>query len=412
MKAIVCRAAQTMRTVLLPALAGFSLLLPAAASLAQQVVKVGAVLPLTGPAASLGALSREGVLAAAKYINDNGGIKALNGAKIEPVIRDHAGKPDVARATAQSLIEDEKVVAILGFQTSDVSIVGSQACAIAGVPCLSVDATTVMTERGQGSVYRVFPSIAQYGTALVSAAADFGTAPGTKVAILTVQGALGQASAAAIKAAAEQKGWSVVANIDYPAGSTRDFIPLATSLKSSGAQVVFALSYGEAPQVVQAMKQIAYRPQVFGVSAGFATQAFMTTLKEDANFIYVSAGFSPDLADKSPSLNQLVAAFAAANNGAKPGVDFFQYLSLMTVLKAGLEKAGSTDKVKLNAALHSLELKFGDPLVATVGGVKFNATGDNVGVQAPVLQIQDAKQVIVWPPAVATAKPQKTPASW
>jgi branched-chain amino acid transport system substrate-binding protein len=409
MKPIAFRAGPIMRT-LLPVLA-FSILLPAAVR-AQQVIKVGAVLPLTGPAASLGAMSREGVLAAAKFINDNGGIKALNGAKIEPVIRDHAGKADVARATAQSLIEDEKVVAILGFQTSDVSIVGSQACAIAGVPCLSVDATTVITERGQGSVYRVFPSIAQYGTALVSAASDFGMSAGTKVAILTVQGALGTASAAAIKAAAEQRGWNVVANIDYPAGTTRDFVPLATSLKSSGAQAVFALSYGEAPQVLQAMQQVAYRPQVYGVSAGFATQAFITTLKQDANFVHVSAGFSPDLAEKSPTLAQLVAAYSAANSGAKPGVDFFQYLSLMTVLKSGLENAGSTDKVKLNAALHALEMKFGDPLVATVGGVKFNASGDNIAVQAPVLQIQDAKQVIVWPPSVATAKTQKTPASW
>ena len=410
MKSIACRVGRMMHALVHPVLA-VSMLLPAAAW-SQQTIKVGAVLPLTGPAASLGALSREGVLAAVKYINDNGGIKSLNGAKIEAVIRDHAGKPDVAKATAQSLIEDDKVVAILGFQTSDVSIVGSQACAISGVPCLSVDATTVITERGQGSVYRIFPSIAQYGSALVSACADFGTPAGTKVAILTVQGALGQASAAAIKTAAEQRGWTVVANIDYPAGTTRDFVPLATSLKSAGAQVVFALSYGEAPQVIQAMQQVAYRPQVYGVSAGFATQAFLTTLKQDANFIFVSAGFSPDLADKSPTLAQLVASYSAANNGAKPGVDFFQYLSLMTVLKSGLEQAGSTDKIKLNAALHSLDMKFGDPLVATVGGVKFNASGDNIAVQAPVLQIQDAKQAIVWPPSVATAKVQKAPTAW
>ena len=87
------------------------MLLSAAPVSAQQVIKIGAVLSLTGVGAGLGIPEKHGALLAEKMINLRGGVK---GRPIKIIIEDDGSKADIAKSKAERLIYSEKVTAMIG----------------------------------------------------------------------------------------------------------------------------------------------------------------------------------------------------------------------------------------------------------------------------------------------------------
>ena len=88
---------------------------PASAAEAAPPIKIGAVFSVTGPAAFLGAPESKTARMLVDKINAAGG---LLGRKIELIIKDSGGKPENAVSFARQLIEEDKVLAIIGPSTS------------------------------------------------------------------------------------------------------------------------------------------------------------------------------------------------------------------------------------------------------------------------------------------------------
>ena len=97
-----------MRKCLTGAFATCSVLFAAGTATAHDTVNVGFVLPMTGPVASVGKQVSAG---AQLYIQQHG--NSVAGKKIELLIRDDGGVPDVAKRVAQEFLVNDKV-AILG----------------------------------------------------------------------------------------------------------------------------------------------------------------------------------------------------------------------------------------------------------------------------------------------------------
>jgi len=96
-------------------------------AIAEEKVRIGVVLPLSGQFALGGQNVKRGYDLAAEEINKAGGIKALGGAPIELVYADNQGKQEVAIGETERLIQDEKVAAIMGSWHSATTIAGTQA---------------------------------------------------------------------------------------------------------------------------------------------------------------------------------------------------------------------------------------------------------------------------------------------
>ena len=99
-------------------LTAVGLVLAAAASLpapsrgqAQEPIRIGAVLSVTGAAAGLGVPERNGAVVAEKTINAKGGIK---GRPIRIIVEDDTSNPDTAVTKANDLIFNQKVVTVFG----------------------------------------------------------------------------------------------------------------------------------------------------------------------------------------------------------------------------------------------------------------------------------------------------------
>jgi branched-chain amino acid transport system substrate-binding protein len=105
---------------------------------AQTVVKVGAALSMTGPAAAYGAQQKAGILAAVEELNRSG---ALKGVKLEAVIEDDASTKEQGIAVFQLLINKHKVAAIIGPTLSNTAYATNPLAQAAGVPVVAVSNT-------------------------------------------------------------------------------------------------------------------------------------------------------------------------------------------------------------------------------------------------------------------------------
>ena len=89
-------------------------------ALAQDVLKVGLILPMTGPFASTG---RQIDAAVGLYLAQNG--NSVAGKKVEVILKDDAGVADTTRRLAQELVVNDKVVALAGAFCSSAKTFGS-----------------------------------------------------------------------------------------------------------------------------------------------------------------------------------------------------------------------------------------------------------------------------------------------
>ncbi len=105
---------------------------------ADQTVKIGACLSLTGPAAVYGAQQKAGVLAAVDELNRTG---FLPGVKLEAVIEDDASTKEQGIAVYQRLISRDKVVAIIGPTLSNTATAADPLAQAAKVPVVAVSNT-------------------------------------------------------------------------------------------------------------------------------------------------------------------------------------------------------------------------------------------------------------------------------
>src|SRR5215470_3409765 len=140
------------------------------AALAQSSVKIGAIYPLSGVAATAGLNGKAAIEVAVDIINNvypelgdlplarNAGFAGLGGAKVEVVFADNQGTSAAGQNQAVRLITEEKVVALNGAYQSGITLTASAAAERYGIPFLSGDSVaTILTERGFKWFFRTTP---------------------------------------------------------------------------------------------------------------------------------------------------------------------------------------------------------------------------------------------------------------
>jgi branched-chain amino acid transport system substrate-binding protein len=125
---------------------------------AQETVKVGLILPMTGPFASTG---KQIAAASQLYMAQKGSV--AGGKKIELILKDDGGVADVTKRIAQELIVNDNVIALAGFGLTPLALATAPLSAQAKVPMIVMAAaTSIITERSPYIVRtsQVVPQIA------------------------------------------------------------------------------------------------------------------------------------------------------------------------------------------------------------------------------------------------------------
>ena len=108
----------------------------------EQVVNLGGIFPMTGGSATFGTSSKNGVVMAVDEFNAAGGAM-VDGVKttINYINEDDTGSPEVGASAAQKLIDQDKVIGIIGAVMSKVTLAVAPICQAAGVPMISPTST-------------------------------------------------------------------------------------------------------------------------------------------------------------------------------------------------------------------------------------------------------------------------------
>jgi branched-chain amino acid transport system substrate-binding protein len=126
---------------------------------APPTIKIGSVQPATGPLAVIGVGQRRGNQLAVDYINAKGGIKSMDGAKLELLLGDSESKPEVGRSEADRLLKGGAKVMTGPFQ-SGVAMAISTLCEQRQVPfIMDVAALDKITGQGKKYTFRVFITV-------------------------------------------------------------------------------------------------------------------------------------------------------------------------------------------------------------------------------------------------------------
>src|SRR5574337_416835 len=125
---------RAMQSVAASAIVGLCAVLGAALPASAQI-KVGAVLSVTGPASFLGDPEKRTLELYVDEINAKGGV---NGQKLQLVIYDDAGNADNARTFATRLVEEDKIVAMVGGTTTGSTLAMIQIFEDAKIPFISL----------------------------------------------------------------------------------------------------------------------------------------------------------------------------------------------------------------------------------------------------------------------------------
>ena len=115
------------------------------------VIKIGAVFAVTGPASFLGGPEARTAAMVVEKINKAGGI---NGDTVELVVKDTAGSPEKAISFTKQLIEEEKVVAIIGPSTSGESMAVKKIAEDGKTPLISCAAAEVIVDPVASYVFK------------------------------------------------------------------------------------------------------------------------------------------------------------------------------------------------------------------------------------------------------------------
>ena len=320
-------------------------------------IKLGVSGPFTGGSASMGVSMRDGVRLAAKEINAAGGI---NGNKIVLVERDDEAKNERGVQIAQELINNEKVVATLGYINTGVALASQRFYQDAKIPVMNNVATgSILTKQfpnaPENYVFRnAAPDNIQAPLIAKEAVEKRGL---KKVAILADSTNYGQLGREDLEKALKGYGVTPVAVEKFNIGDV-DMTSQLLKAKNAGADVILTYAIGpELAQIANGMAKLGWKKPMIG-SWTLSMASFIDTAGKNGDGATMPQTYiqSPSTTPKRKAFQEAyVKEFKPKNNNIASPVSAAQGYDSVYLLAAAIKQANSFEGPKIVAALQDLK---------------------------------------------------------
>jgi branched-chain amino acid transport system substrate-binding protein len=202
---------------------------------AQDTIRIGFIAPSTGQFAQIG---NQMIAGARHFLAENG--TSVAGKKIELLIKDDGGQPDVAKRIAQEFIVTDKVKILAGFTFTPVALAVAPLATEAKIPQVVMAAgTSIITERSP-YIVRTFFTIAQAAVPMAQWAARNNV---KKVVTLVSDYAPGHDAEKMFSDELKRSGGEVIANVRAPVQSP-DFAPYLQRARDANPDGIFVFIPG------------------------------------------------------------------------------------------------------------------------------------------------------------------------
>ena len=362
-----------------------------------QTIKLGAVVPLTGRYAALGAQVRAGYEIGVEQTKAAGGV-TVGGKKmpIELTMLDDESDPTKTVARLETLAT-QGVVAYLGGAGSDLHAAAASIGDKNKIPYLGIAfALNGIHKQGLRYLFSPFPKspdLAKETFVLLDGSIPAAQRP-TKVALLLERTDWGKEMGSAWESLAKQNGYQIVASGEYAPGA-KDFSELILKAKSAGAEAVFALpSPPDGMTIVKQMKELDFNPKAVVFIRAADPPVWSQNLGKDGDYFLLSPGWH--FAARYPKVAEVNDAHQKRlNRPADPLVG--PAYACVQILAEAITRAGSLDREKIRDAIAATNM------TTVVGPVRFRPDGTGE-VKVFFQQWLKGKQELIWPKEFATAQ--------
>lgn len=318
-----------------------------ASAQAQQTVKIGLIVPMTGQSQSTG---KQIDAAVRLYLQQHGDTVA--GKKIEVVLRDDGGVADTTKRVAQELIVRDKVSVLAGFGLTPLAMATAPLAAQAKVPMVVMAAATSIITAQNPFIVRTSQVLPQPAAAMAQWAVENGIK--SAVTLVTDYGPGIDAETWFAKRMKEG-GAEVLASLRMPLASP-DFAPFLQRAADAKPQAMFV--FVPSGQGAAVARQFAERgldkSGIRLIATGDVTDDDQLNGMGDVMLGVVNAGHY-SAAHPSAVNKAFVGAFKAANPGMRPNfMAVAGYDGMHAIYQALAKTKGDTDGAALVEAMKGL----------------------------------------------------------
>jgi len=361
-----------------------ALLLAIGAGEARAQVRLGAVLSVTGPASFLGDPEKKTLEMYVDDINAKGGV---NGQKLQLVVYDDGADANAARTFATRLVEEDKVVAMVGGTTTGATLAMIPVFEEAQIPLISLAGAIQIVEPVRKWVFKT-PHTDKMACQKIFA--DLKQRNLTTIALISGTDAFGKSMRDQCVAVAPQAGISIAHEESYGPRDS-DMTPQLTNIKGKpGVQAVVNPGFGQGPAIVtRNYRQLGITLPLYQ-SHGVASKQFIDLAGPAADGV------------RLPAAALLVAEKIPGNDPQKPVVvsytDNYQqktgqpvstfgghaYDGLMVFVEAA-KRAGSFEQAKVRDEIEKTKNFIG------TGGIVNMSPNDHLGLDLSAFRMLEIK---------------------
>jgi branched-chain amino acid transport system substrate-binding protein len=325
---------------------------PLVVAQSTKVLKLGGLLTVTGPNASLGKEGLGGLEYAAKLVNAAGGVKiGPDMYTVQLINIDDESKAERTAAAVEKLISLDKTPVIFTTPASTTTLAILPALEksktvgmgfIAAAPAVISPEYSYNSRSTLSSITNVNPGV------------DYmvKTRGVKNIAFVGRNDDWGRSAAAAISTRAKSLGANIVMEEYFDPGTT-DFASLFSKIRSTNADAVIAAVSLESVAFAKQYRELRVRPTLMSVGVNLAAPSVIKAIGPSADGMLIATG---PTTTETPAVKAFVQQFEKANGRPPLPYEMVGYDNMMIVLEA-MKRAGSTDSTKVAESLRKLEYK-------------------------------------------------------
>jgi branched-chain amino acid transport system substrate-binding protein len=314
----------------------------------SKPIRIGGILTLSGPLASLGEPIKKGI---ELYFESNNNM--IGNRKVELIFEDDEMNPQVAIRKYHKLVDEDKVDLLMGMASSTILYALRDQVDSGKVPLVVSLAAgnEIGWEKKSDYIYRPIPSNHQMG----AAAAPFALKNLGKTAyIVSYDNPTGYEQAAAFKAVFEAGGGKVLKE-EYPKTGTTDFATYMSQIADAKPDFVYSLGSGiDGMRFAMQYKQFGLKDKIPLMTVTPADLATTPEMKEALNGAYLRFDYN-EFSTSEANKKFLEARKKKLGDGSI-GAEFYGYDSALFAAKA-IEKAGTAKSDELIKAMQDLQFE-------------------------------------------------------
>jgi branched-chain amino acid transport system substrate-binding protein len=351
----------------------------------DKTIKIGALLPISGPGSYFGAQDKQGVELALEQLNKTG----VNGTKFAIQYEDSACAPLPASQAAKRLLDQYKPDVIIGEECSDATLAIMPIVEEAKVPLLNAGSSSIkITDPGNPYTFRIMPNEVMQGVDIATQA--YNKLNARTAALLYENTNAGIGNAKVFKETFEKLGGKIVADIGF-GRDVNDFTAIATRVAGLGKIDViptYTLE-GQGLKITQALAQAGVVKGGGGASIQLGTIWLPFGFEQKAG--KAATGYIRivqfDPTDTRDAVRNFVATFKAKYNADPTHLNAHAYDQIMLI--ADVVRRGGKDPQSIRDMLAQTR-----DFVGVTGSVAFDAHNQNIKMDT--IHYMETKPDLSW----------------